>query len=78
MDKWITRLDIYGRAVWASKLCEESLELIPGMVSVEEHTRRLLEPGEGLAGYGNCLPILKNFRVVGFIELTALPRVRIS
>jgi hypothetical protein len=78
MDKWITRLDLYGRAVWPSKLCDDSLELIPGMVSVEEHTRRLLEPGEGLAGYGNYLPILRNLRVVGFIELTGAPRVLIS
>jgi len=78
MEKWITRLDLYGRAVWPSKLCDDWLELIPGIVSVEEHTRRLLEPGEGLAGYGNCLPILRNLRVVGFIELAGSPRARVS
>jgi hypothetical protein len=78
MDKWVTRLDLYGRAVWASALCGDSLDLIPGLVSIEEHSRRLLEPGEGLAGYGTCLPILKDLRIVGFIEVTDKPQVLLS
>jgi hypothetical protein len=78
MDKWVTRLDLYGRAVWASALCGDSLDLKPGTVSIEEHSRRLLEPGEGLAGYGACLPILKNLRIVGFIEVTDEPQVLLS
>jgi hypothetical protein len=78
MDKWVTRLDLHGRAVWASALCGEASERTPGMVSIEEQTRRLLEPGEGLAGYGACLPILRNLRIVGFIELTNEPQVLVS
>jgi hypothetical protein len=78
MEKWVTRLDLCGRAVWASALCGDSSEQIPGMVSIEEHSRRLLEPGEGLAGYGTCLPILKNLRIVGYIEVTDKPQVLVS
>lgn len=76
MEKWVTRLDLYGRAVWASALCGNSPE--PGMASIEEHSLRLLEPGEGLAGYGACLPILKNLRIVGFIEVTDKPQALVS
>jgi hypothetical protein len=78
MDKWVTRMDLYGRAVWASALCGDSLDPIAGVLSLEEHTRRLLEPGEGLAGYGRCLPILRNLRIVGFIEVTDKPQVLVS
>lgn len=34
--------------------------------------------GEGLAGYGACLPILKNLRTAGFIEVTGDPQVLVS
>jgi hypothetical protein len=78
MDKWVTRIDLYGHAVWASALCGDSAGLLPAMVSIEEHSQRLLEPGEGLAGYGACLPILKNLRIVGFIEVTDKPRALVS
>jgi hypothetical protein len=78
MDKWVTRFDLYGRAVWASALCGDYPEQIPGIVSVEEHSRRLLEPGEGLAGYGTCLPILRNLRIVGYIEVTDKPQALVS
>jgi hypothetical protein len=76
MDKWVTRLDLYGRAVWASALCDDSPG--PGMVSIEEHSLRLLEPGEGLAGYGAYLAILRNLRVVGYIEVTDKPQALVS
>ena len=78
MEKWVTRIDLYGHAVWASALCGDSVGLLPAMVSIEEHSHRLLEPGEGLAGYGTCLPILKNLRIVGFIEVTDKPQALVS
>ncbi len=78
MDKWVTRLDLYGRAVWASALCGDAPEQLPGMLSIEEHSRRLLEPGEGLAGYGSCLAILRNLRIVGYMEVTDKPQVLLS
>ena len=78
MDKWVTRLDLYGRAVWASALCGDSPEQLPGMLSIEEHSHRLLEPGEGLAGYGNYLAILRDLRIVGYIEVTDKPQVQLS
>jgi hypothetical protein len=78
MEKWVTRMDLYGRAVWASALCGDSFEPVTGILSIEELTHRLLEPGEGLVGYGSCLPILRNLRIVGFIEVTDKPQVLLS
>ena len=69
--RWVTRKDLDGLLVDEPQACFVAQAIVaePGLRTVEQCIHSLLESGEEVRGQGDDRQIVKDQRIVGYIEI---------